>query len=118
TLGQNVLLEGIERDAIDLGTLQALIECDGISGALCTRTQSLIGTARQPCADGTAHIAVRDVQDAADLFRTQHLLSAGRDGFVSVEISAGALRDARRTSMEARGLWLAIGRRTVLVGVR
>lgn len=118
TLGESVWVDALQRDAIDLGVLQALIEQDGIAGALCARSLSLAAVgAKRAAGAPSEHVAVRDAQDAADLLQNRHLISAGRDGLVSVELSTDSLGGVRRTFEEARALWNAIGRRNLMIGV-
>jgi len=62
-------------------------------------------------------IAIRDVQDAADLLRTVYDESNRRDGYVSLEVSPLLARDAEATLAEARRLWAAVARPNVMIKV-
>jgi transaldolase len=62
-------------------------------------------------------IAVQDVRDACELFRPLYDATAGRDGFVSIEVSPAAARDPRATRVEARRLWQAIARPNLMVKI-
>jgi hypothetical protein len=117
SLGRSVWIEAVDRDTIDLGTLQQLVDRDGVSGALCGRTRSLTRIVSGMPRESPGHVSVRDVQDAADIFQTRHLMSAGREGFVSVELSTDTLGSPKRITEEARRLRTAISRRNVLLGV-
>jgi transaldolase len=48
-------------------------------------------------------LTVEDVRQAADLFRPVYEDSAGRDGFVSLEVSPGLARDTAATVVEVGG---------------
>lgn len=62
-------------------------------------------------------IAVRDIQDAADLLRPMYDRSKKRDGYVSLEVSPKLARDTSGTLDEARRLWRTVDRPNVMIKV-
>ena len=58
----------------------------------------------------TSSIAIRDIQDAADILRPVYDETARRDGYVSLEVSPLLAVDTAGTLDEARRLWRAVGR--------
>jgi transaldolase/glucose-6-phosphate isomerase len=62
-------------------------------------------------------IAIRDVQDACDIFKAVHAETKGRDGYVSLEVSPNLAFDTQATIDEARRLWKAVGRPNVMIKI-
>jgi transaldolase len=62
-------------------------------------------------------IAIRDVQDACDIFRPVYDESKHRDGYVSLEVSPLLANDTNGTMEEARRLWKAVNRPNVMIKV-
>jgi transaldolase len=62
-------------------------------------------------------VAVRDIQNAADLFRPIYESSDGCDGFVSIEVSPLAARDPAVTTDDTRRLWEAVNRPNLMVKI-
>src|SRR5260221_322264 len=60
-------------------------------------------------------IAVKDVQDAADILRPVYEESKQRDGYVSLEVSPLLAHDTAGTLEEARRLWKAVKRPNLMV---
>src|SRR5690606_38740227 len=60
-------------------------------------------------------LAVADVQQAADRFRSLYEESGGRDGFVSIEVRPSLAYDAEGTIADVRRLWAACGRPNVMI---
>ena len=132
-LGQSVWLDYIRRDLITSGKLKRLIEEDGLRGmtsnpaifekAIAESSDYdgiLKELASRPELDATARfeqIAVRDIQDAADLLRPVYESSKFRDGFVSLEVSPYLAHKTRETIAEARRLWEAVQRDNVMIKV-
>src|SRR3984893_10786893 len=132
-LGQSVWLDYIRRDLITSGKLKRLIEEDGLldmtsNPAIFEKAIAessdydgiLKELASRPELDATARfeqIAVRDIQDAADLLRPVYESSKFRDGFVSLEVSPYLAHKTRETIAEARRLWKAVQRDNVMIKV-
>jgi transaldolase len=62
-------------------------------------------------------LSQRDVQDAADEFRSVYEKTDGKDGYVSLEVNPHLAHDTKRTIEEARRLWVALNRPNVLIKV-
>jgi transaldolase len=62
-------------------------------------------------------IAIRDVQDACDIFRPVYDESKHRDGYVSLEVSPYLANDTNGTIEEARRLWKSVNRPNLMVKV-
>jgi transaldolase/glucose-6-phosphate isomerase len=62
-------------------------------------------------------IAIRDVQDACDIFKAVHTETKGRDGYVSLEVSPLLAYDTQGTLDEARRLWKTVNRPNVMIKI-
>ncbi|PYV93213.1 MAG: transaldolase, partial [Acidobacteria bacterium] len=62
-------------------------------------------------------LAIRDIQDAADLLQPVYEQTKTRDGYVSLEVSPYLARDTQGTIQEARALWKAVSRKNVMIKV-
>jgi len=131
--GQSVWLDYIRRDLIETGELKRLIEEDGLRGM--TSNPSIFEKAiadskyyseglkaLQSRGDLDANgryeiLAIRDIQDAADVLRPVYQATKRRDGYVSLEVSPYLARDTQATLNEARRLWKAVGRENLMVKV-
>src|SRR6202162_3318686 len=126
-------LDYIRRDLITSGKLKTMIEEDGLRGMTSNPSifekaiaesslydDMLKSLASRPELDATARfeqIAIRDIQDAADLLRPVYESSKFRDGFVSLEVSPYLAHKTRETIGDARRLWKAVKRDNVMIKV-
>ena len=62
-------------------------------------------------------LSQRDVQSAADEFRSVYDKTAGNDGYVSLEVNPHLAHDTKGTVEEARRLWKTLARPNVLIKV-
>ena len=131
--GQSVWLDYIRRDLITGGELKRLIEEDGLRGMTSNPAifekaiagsidyaDILASLKNRPDLDAKARyelIAIRDIQDVADLLRPIYQESNQRDGYVSLEVSPYLARDTQGTIEEARRLWKAVDRPNVMIKV-
>jgi transaldolase/glucose-6-phosphate isomerase len=130
--GQSVWLDYIRRDLFTRGELKRLIFEDGLRGmtsnpaifekaiAGTDYTDLLQSLAARTDLDAKARyeiLAIRDIQDAADLLRPVYESSKRRDGYVSLEVSPYLARDTQATLDEARRLWKAVRRENVMIKV-
>lgn len=132
--GQSVWLDHISRGLIADGTLQRLMDEDGLSGMTSNPTifdKAIAGSGdydaglhRAVASDRNAgnralveRLVVEDIQSAADVFRPVYRDSDGLDGFVSLEVSPGSAHDTDATIAEARHLWQAVARPNVMIKV-
>jgi transaldolase / glucose-6-phosphate isomerase len=131
--GQSMWLDYIRRDLITGGTLKKLIEEDGLRGM--TSNPAIFEKAIADSSlyddmlktlvsrndlDTTARyeqIAIRDIQDAADVLRPVYESSKFRDGYVSLEVSPFLALKTQETIDEARRLWKAVNRENVMIKI-
>ena len=131
-LGQSVWLDFIRRNLITGGELKRLIEQDGLRGI--TSNPSIFEKAVTGSTDYSdllqqlqalnlsaaeifERIAIRDIQDAADMLRPVYDSTKRRDGYVSLEVSPTLARNTQGTIAEARRLWQAVNRENVMIKV-
>src|SRR5258708_23116341 len=102
-LGQSIWLECIRRGMLTSGELKRLIEEDGLRGMTSNPAifeKAIAGsTLYQDFLDSLANradldakgryelLAIRDIQDAADLLRPVYQSANRRDGYVSLDVS-------------------------------
>jgi transaldolase / glucose-6-phosphate isomerase len=130
--GQSMWLDFIRRNLITSGELKRLIDQDGLRGI--TSNPSIFEKAITGSTDYTGflqelhsqnlsateifeRIAIRDIQDAADLLRSVYQATNRRDGYVSLEVSPALARNTQGTIAEARRLWKAVNRENVMIKV-
>ena len=129
-LGQSIWLDFIQRDMLRNGEFQRLIDEDGIRGV--TSNPAILEKAivehhdydaaikTMPGLEAQAlyeHLAIEDLQMAADQLRPIYESTQGRDGFVSFEVSPLLAGDTEATVREARRLWTALDRPNSLIKV-
>jgi len=131
--GQSVWLDYIRRSLITSGELKRLIEEDGLRGITSNPTifeKAITGSTdytdflaslnARTDLDAKARyelLAIRDIQDAADMLRPVYDSTNRRDGYVSLEVSPYLARDTQGTIEEARRLWSAVKRDNVMIKV-
>ena len=131
--GQSPWLDFVRRTLITSGELEGLI-ADGITGV--TSNPSIFGKAiggstdyddevARIANDGRdhdalevfQHLAIVDIQMAADALRSLYDSTDGGDGFVSFEVEPRLARDTAGTIEAARRLWARIDRPNVLIKI-
>ena len=132
TEGQSVWQDDISRQMIVSGQLAERIEEVGIRGVTSNPTifQKAISAGTvydDDIADMLGRnmdiaavfqtLAVKDIQDACDLFRPIYDETEGQDGFVSLEVLPSLARDTDGTLKNARELWTAVDRPNVMIKV-
>ena len=131
--GQSMWLDYIRRDLITTGSLKKMIEEDGLRGMTSNPSifEKAIGEsslyddmlkslAQRRDLDATARyeqIAIRDIQDVADILRPVYEESKFRDGYVSLEVSPLLALKTQETIEEARRLWKTVNRENVMIKV-
>src|SRR5208282_4394572 len=130
--GQSVWLDYIRRSLITSGELKRLVVEDGLRGVTSTPAifeKAIVGSTdyaevidspQSASLDAKAlyeKIAIKDVQDAADILRTVWDESKYRDGHVSLEVSPLLAHDTAGTLQEARRLWKTVDRPNLMVKV-
>jgi transaldolase len=130
--GQSVWQDDISRQIIHDGTMKTAIEETGIRGVTSNPTifqKAIAGSdaydddIKTLLADGHdaatvfQTVAVKDIQDACDLFRPIYDESNAHDGYVSLEVLPGLARDTEGTLENARTLWQAVNRPNLMIKV-
>ena len=131
--GQSVWLDYIRRDLLTTGESKRLIENDGLRGmtsnpsifekAITGSTlyaETLKGLESRKDLDAAGRyeqLAIKDIQDAADIFRPVYDQSKFRDGYVSLEVSPYLAHKTQETLAEARRLWKTVARPNVMIKV-
>jgi transaldolase / glucose-6-phosphate isomerase len=131
--GQAVWLDFLARGFVAKGELKKLIDTDGVKGvtsnpsifekaiASSDEYDGAIGSALRkgdrPVADLFEHLAVEDIQHAADVLRPVYDHLKGNDGFVSLEVSPYLAMDTKGTIAEAERLWKDVHRKNLMVKV-
>ena len=129
---QSPWMDYIRRDLLITGRLKKMIDEDGLMGMTSNPTifeKAITGSrdyadilespeAKTLDAKGVFEkIAIRDVQDATDIFKPVYQQTKRRDGYVSLEVSPLLGNDAQGTIDEARRLWKAVGRENLMIKV-
>ncbi len=132
TFGQSIWLDYIRRDLMKSGELQRLITEDGLRGMTSNPSifeKAIAGGQYQDFLDSIAGrtdldakgryelLAIRDIQDAADLLAPVYQSTKKRDGYVSLEVSPYLAHDTRGTIDEARRLWKSVARANLMIKV-
>jgi transaldolase / glucose-6-phosphate isomerase len=130
--GQSPWMDYIRRDLLTGGGLKKMIDEDGLRGMTSNPTifeKAITGSknyadilespdAKKLDAKGVYEkIAIRDVQDACDIFKPVYSETKRRDGYVSLEVSPLLANDTQGTIVEARRLWKAVGRENLMIKV-
>jgi transaldolase / glucose-6-phosphate isomerase len=130
--GQSPWLDFIRRNILLNGDLKKMIVNDGLRGM--TSNPAIFEKAitagddyndiiKAPDAQSSTaialyeKIAIRDVQDAADIFKSVYTETKGRDGYVSLEVSPNLAFDTQATIDEARRLWKTVNRPNVMIKI-
>jgi transaldolase len=130
--GQSVWLDNLDQSLIEDGTLQDMVERDGLRGVTSnpsifkkaiadTETyQERIATLARDGASAReiyTRLTVADIQGAAGVLRPVYDASDGAHGFVSLEVDPHLARDQAGTEAEARRLWAQVDRPNVMIKV-
>src|SRR5262245_28499373 len=131
--GQSIWYDNIRRGLITSGELQSLVDDDGLKGvtsnpaifekAITGSTdynEALQALERDHDMDAKAlyeHLAVGDIQMAADVMAPVYARTHKRDGYVSLEVSPYLAHDTAGTIEEARRLWQTVSRPNVMIKV-
>jgi transaldolase/glucose-6-phosphate isomerase len=132
-LGQSIWLDYIRRDLLLSGELHTLVTRDGVGGITSNPSifekaiaqsphyaqslRTLLGQADLDAQRLYEILAVRDIQDAADVLYPTYEATGRADGYVSLEVSPYLARDSQATIEEARRLRRLVGRPNLLVKI-
>jgi len=130
-IGQSVWMDSLSRDDIQNGNLQRMME-DGVLGVTSNPTifqqaiaqSELYDEELQELAEKTddakeifRRIAVRDIQDACDIFMPVYDQTEHKDGYVSLEVAPELAFDTEGTITRARLVWEMVDRPNLLVKI-
>ena len=131
-LDQSIWLDLLDREIMNSGKLQSLIDNDDLRGL--TSNPSIFEKAISGSSDYDDDItkiskdesdnsviffemAIADIQRAADLFKPVYDKTEGKDGFVSLEVSPYLAFDTDGTIEQARDLWKKVNRENVMIKI-
>lgn len=132
SFGQSIWLDFINREIIKSGELKKLIDEDGVRGV--TSNPAIFEKAITSSSDYDADIAelaktttdneeiffgiaVKDIQNATDMFKGVYEESKGVDGYVSLEVSPFLALKEKETAEQAEKLWKAVNRKNVMIKI-
>ena len=130
--GQSIWLDFFDREIMNNGELQKLIDEDGLSGI--TSNPSIFEKAVTSSSDYDEDIrrlaaeqksneeiffgfATKDIRQAADMLKPVYEEEHGTDGFVSLEVSPHLANNTEATINQVRELWKAVGRENVMIKI-
>ena len=129
---QSIWLDLLDRQMMDSGKLQSLIDDDGLRGI--TSNPAIFEKAISNSSDYDADIAtlseqeedneaiffglaVKDIQRATDFFELIYKKTDGLDGYVSLEVSPFLATDTEGTIKQAKELWKKVDRKNVMIKI-
>lgn len=130
--GQSPWYDYIRRGMITSGQLKTLIDQDGLMGMTSNPAifeKAIAGSTDYDDAVEQAaseligakeiyeRLAIKDIQDAADVMQSVYESSKGRDGYISLEVSPHLAFDTQATIEEAVRLHAAVARKNVMIKV-
>jgi transaldolase / glucose-6-phosphate isomerase len=131
--GQSIWLDYIRRSLMTSGELRRMVEEDGLGGM--TSNPSIFEKAieggeeyadylKQLKTDKSLdakgiyeRLAIRDIQDAADVLRPVYTSTKKRDGYVSLEVAPYLAHKTQDTIDEAFRLWKAVDRPNLMIKI-
>ena len=131
--GQSIWLDYIRRSLMTSGELRRMVEEDGLGGM--TSNPSIfekaieggeeyadylkqLRTDKSLDAKGVyERLAIRDIQDAADVLRPVYASTNRRDGYVSLEVAPYLAHKTQDTIDEAFRLWKAVDRPNLMIKI-
>ena len=130
--GVSVWYDDLSRGLLESGELSRLVADDGVTGV--TSNPTIFAQAMASSHDydeavrghAARHgepqdlfeaVAVEDIRAAADILRGVHENSAGREGFVSIELPPDLAQNAKASHAEALRLHKLVGRPNVMIKI-
>jgi transaldolase/glucose-6-phosphate isomerase len=130
--GTSIWLDQIKRSLMATGELQRLVEEDSLRGMTSNPTifnQAMLGSddydeqlaelarAGKSTREIYQEMAIRDIQDAADVLRVVYDQTDGYDGFVSFEVDPDRAFDTQRTIEQTREYWARVDRPNLMIKI-
>jgi transaldolase/glucose-6-phosphate isomerase len=131
--GQSIWLDYIRRSLMTSGELRRMVQEDGLGGM--TSNPSIFEKAieggeeygdylaelrKDKSLDAKGiyeRLAIRDIQDAADVLRPVYASTNQRDGYVSLEVAPYLAHKTQETIDEALRLWKAVDRPNLMIKI-
>jgi transaldolase/glucose-6-phosphate isomerase len=130
--GVSIWLDQIRRSLVEGGELARMVEEESLRGVTANPSifeKAILGSedyddelealAREQLEPKVIYerLAIRDVQEATDVFAELHRQTGGTDGFVSLEVSPELAHDTDGTLAEVRDFWQRVDRPNVLIKI-
>ncbi|HKJ23520.1 MAG TPA: transaldolase [Myxococcota bacterium] len=131
--GQSIWYDNISRGLVLSGGLHRMVEQDGLLGVTSNpaifekamagsddylpATRALVAQGVHDPSEIFEHLAIQDIQMAADVLYPAWRRTAKRDGYVSLEVSPHLANDTQGTLEDARRLWSEVGRENLMIKV-
>lgn len=128
--GQSYWIDDLSRPMIKSGELRRRVAEQGLTGVTVNPAifraavnasdaydREIKQLAGRPPNEIYEALIVTDVRAACDVLRSAYDRTAGRDGFVSLEVSPHLARDASASIDEARRFWQAVERPNLLIKI-
>lgn len=131
-VGTSTWLDDLSRDRLTSGNLKELLSSKSIVGVTTnpsifaaamgkgTAYDTQIGELKEAGSsvdDSVYTMAIKDVQDACDLFADIYEQSGGQDGRVSIEVDPRISADRDATITQAKNLWERVGRPNAMIKI-
>ena len=132
SFGQSIWYDNIERKLLENGELAAMIKSGDIRGV--TSNPSIFQNAIAKSSDYDAaliplakagddaesifwQLAIKDIQDACDIFTVLYEETDGSDGYVSLEVSPYLANETEGTVRQAAELWERVNRPNLMIKI-
>jgi transaldolase / glucose-6-phosphate isomerase len=131
--GQSIWYDNIRRSLLASGELARMVAEDGLRGVTSnpaifekaiTGSDDYVAEIARLRASGLTdakeiyeRLAIRDIQDAADILHPLYDESGKRDGYVSLEVSPALAHDTEGTIAEGERLWAAVDSENLMIKV-
>lgn len=128
--GQSIWTDNISRQMIESGDLKRLVEAGGIVGltsnpAIFQRAigntqdydETIRGYLNEDANTIYERLAIRDIQDAADILYPVFERTNGLDGYVSLEVSPLLANSTEETIAEAKRLFAEVNRPNLMIKI-
>jgi transaldolase len=131
-LGTSIWLDQIERRLVEGGELARLVQEESLRGMTSNPTifekailgsdaydeqiHDLVGQDADPRTIYQA-VAIRDIQNAADVLRTVYDETGGYDGYVSFEVDPDLAFDTDKTIAQAKEYWERVDRPNLMIKI-
>ncbi len=130
--GQSIWYDNIERKLLEDGTLAGMVERGEIRGITSNPSifnnaisksneydQDIESLTKQGLSreDVYEQLAIRDIQNAADMFLPLYQETNGGDGYVSLEVSPFLAHETEKTIIDAKKLWKMVNRPNLMVKI-